>query len=156
MNKMKEIIGGRVKIMITGSAPLPVEIGDLLKCAFCCPILEVYGASEGTVFTMCTPDNYLSGNVGGPFPNCEVKIKDFAELNYLCTDKDEFGRNTPRGEICVRGPSIFKGYYNDPEKTKEALDEDGWYSTGDIGVVLPNGTFKIIDRKKNLLRLSKG
>jgi len=156
MNKMKDVVGGRMKIMITGAAPLSAEIGDFLKCAFCCPIIEVYGASEGTAFTLSTPENYLSGNVGGPLANSEIKVEDVPEMNYLSTDKDEYGRSTPRGEICVRGPSILKGYYKEVEKTKEALDKDGWYHTGDIGVFLSNGALKIVDRKKNIFKLSQG
>eukprot|EP00330_Aristerostoma_sp_ATCC50986_P009097 CAMPEP_0114586692 /NCGR_PEP_ID=MMETSP0125-20121206/9842_1 /TAXON_ID=485358 ORGANISM="Aristerostoma sp., Strain ATCC 50986" /NCGR_SAMPLE_ID=MMETSP0125 /ASSEMBLY_ACC=CAM_ASM_000245 /LENGTH=642 /DNA_ID=CAMNT_0001782237 /DNA_START=55 /DNA_END=1983 /DNA_ORIENTATION=- len=157
MKKMKEVVGGRVKIIVSGAAPLPAEVGDFLKCAFACPIVEGYGSTE-TTSGVCiqTPDCYLSGHVGGLLSCVELKLEDVAEMNYTAKDKNANGEPTPRGEICFRGPCIMKGYYKDAEKTKEALDKDNWLHTGDIGVILPNGAVKIVDRKKNIFKLSQG
>ena len=64
--------------------------------------------------------------------------------------------NPPKGEVCNRGPSVFKGYYLDHQNTKETIDQDGWNHSGDIGIILPNGSLKIVDRKKNIYKLSQG
>lgn len=97
-----------------------------------------------------------SGHVGGILPSLEMKLVDVAEMNYFSTDKDEFGNPYPRGEICTRGASIFEAYYKNIEKTRETIDVEGWMHSGDIGVLLPNGAFKVIDRKKNIFKLSQG
>lgn len=83
-----------------------------------------------------------------------MKLIDVPEMNYFSTDKNEKGESVPRGEICSRGNSIFAGYYKDEEKTKEAVDHEGWLHSGDIGCLLPNGALKIIDRRKNIFKLS--
>ncbi|XP_023224288.1 long-chain-fatty-acid--CoA ligase 1-like [Centruroides sculpturatus] len=90
----------------------------------------------------------ILGSVGPPLPNCHIKLIDVPEMGYLAQND--------AGEICIRGPGVFKGYFKNPTATKEALDENGWLHTGDIGRWLPNGSLAIIDRKKHLLKLSQG
>jgi long-chain acyl-CoA synthetase len=143
--------------MITGSAPISKEVLDFLKIAFCCQILEGYGQTEcGAPAAITWVKDPTSGHVGGPYPTLEIKLVDVPDMNYTSEDKDEQGNPMPRGEICYRGNNTFKGYFRQPEQTAEALDKGGWVHTGDIGMFLPSGALKIIDRKKNIFKLSQG
>ncbi|KAJ6669055.1 hypothetical protein lerEdw1_007864 [Lerista edwardsae] len=112
-------------------------------------IFEAYGQTEctgGCTFSM--PADWTTGHVGPPLPCNVVKLEDVAEMNYFAANNE--------GEVCIKGPNVFKGYLKDPEKTAEAIDKDGWLHTGDVGRWLPNGTLKIIDRKKNIFKLAQG
>lgn len=150
-NKVKQALGGNVRVMVTGSAPIGKDVMQFLRVALCCDIREGYGATETcAASTIHYPNEYKAGHIGGPFTCNEIKLVDVPEMNYLSTDP------YPRGEICIRGPNVFLGYYKDEEKTKEALDEDKWYHTGDIGLVNERGAIVIIDRKKNIFKLAQG
>ena len=116
---MRELFGGRVRFMITGSAPINREVIDFMKIAVGCPIYEGYGQTEssGCSFITLKQDPY-SGHVGGPVSNTEFKLIDISDMNYTALDIDESTKKPcPRGEICIRGPGVFKGYYKDPENT---------------------------------------
>jgi len=157
-SKFREAMGGRMRWFVLGSAPTSKDTLDFMKVVLSVPIQEGYGQTEstGASFVMIKDDHRGSGCVGGPSLNTEFKLKDVPEMNYNSFDKDEKGNSMPRGEMCIRGPGVCPGYYKDEEKTKEAIDEDGWLLTGDICQLNPNGSIKIIDRKKNIFKLSFG
>eukprot|EP00347_Sterkiella_histriomuscorum_P021352 403334285 len=156
-NKFRAILGGRVRTMITGSAPISKEVLNFLKIAFCCPILEGYGQTEcGAPATLTWSNDPQSGHVGSPFSACDIKLVDVPDMHYTSLDVDEKGESHPRGEVCFNGPNNFIGYYANPSATSETIDGDGWVHSGDIGTILPGGKIKIIDRKKNIFKLSQG
>ncbi|CAD8062385.1 unnamed protein product [Paramecium primaurelia] len=153
---VRDLFGGRCRLMITGSAPIQQEVIDFLKIAACCPILEGYGQTESTALSFSTGAwDPNSAHLGGPAANTEFKLVDVPDMNYTSLDVVN-GIKTPRGEICLRGYGVFQGYYKDPEKTAEAIDAAGWLHTGDIGLITENGGVKIIDRKKNIFKLQQG
>nr|XP_046164341.1 long-chain-fatty-acid--CoA ligase 1-like [Oncorhynchus gorbuscha]XP_046164342.1 long-chain-fatty-acid--CoA ligase 1-like [Oncorhynchus gorbuscha] len=147
--KVQDSLGGRVRLMITGAAPVSPTVLTFLRTALGCQFYEGYGQTECTAgCTMSMPGDWTAGHVGAPLPCNYVKLADVTEMNYFAANGE--------GEVCVKGPNVFKGYLNDPEKTKEALDQDGWLHTGDIGKWLPNGILKIVDRKKHIFKLAQG
>ena len=114
--KFREILGGRVRVMITGSAPISKEVLSFLKIAFCCQIHEGYGQTEcAAPATITWTNDKHVGHVGAPFPSVDVKLVDVPDMNYTSDDKDEHGNPMPRGEVCYKGYNCFKGYYKQPE-----------------------------------------
>ena len=155
--KMKEALGGRVKLMISGSAPIEPEVQSFLRIALGVNLVEGYGQTETCAASFISRvDIPCFGHTGGPLSCIELKVVDVPEMSYTSRDTDAYGALTPRGEVLLRGPSAFKGYYKDEEKTQEALDKDGWVHTGDIGRINPDGSLSIIDRKKNIFKLAQG
>ncbi|KAI3803993.1 hypothetical protein L1987_32160 [Smallanthus sonchifolius] len=151
-DKIKAKLGGRVRFMVSGASPLSADVMDFLRVCFGCPVMEGYGMTESScVITSMSENDITLGHVGSPNPACEVKLVDVPEMNYTSDDQPH-----PRGEICVRGPIVFQGYYKDEVQTREVIDEDGWLHTGDIGMWLSGGRLKIIDRKKNIFKLAQG
>ena len=138
-SKLRERLGlTRVKTVATGGAALRADLAQSFT-AFGIPIVQGYGLTETSpIITMNTPTENRSGTAGQPIVGVEVMI----------AEED--------GEILTRGPNIMMGYYKAPEKTTEAIDEDGWFHTGDIGMFTSDGFLKITDRKKALFKLSTG
>ncbi|XP_077887162.1 long-chain-fatty-acid--CoA ligase 1 isoform X3 [Ictidomys tridecemlineatus] len=148
-HKIQSSLGGKVRLMVTGAAPVSATVLTFLRAALGCQFYEGYGQTECTAgCSLSVPGDWTAGHVGAPMPCNFIKLVDVEEMNYLAAKGE--------GEVCVKGPNVFKGYLKDPAKTAEALDKDGWLHTGDIGKWLPNGTLKIIDRKKHIFKLAQG
>jgi len=148
----RQALGGRVRFIATGSAPISPELLELFRLCFSCCIVEGYGMTEVLVVSG-TPhiDTSKRSHVGAPWDAVEIKLVDVPDMNYLSTDQPY-----PRGEICFRGPLVMREYFRDPVRTAEALDADGWLHSGDIGCWLEDGHLRILDRKKNIFKLSNG
>lgn len=156
-NKIKATVGGRVRLMISGSAPISGEVLRFLRICFCCPILEGYGQTESCAASFLTRiEDVEVGRIGGPVPSVEFKIVDVPSMNYFTSGTDELGTFFPRGELCLKGTPVVKSYYKLPEATENLIDSDGWLHTGDIVMLLPGGAVKVIDRLKYIFKLSQG
>mmetsp|Transcript_26715 Transcript_26715/g.35715 ORF Transcript_26715/g.35715 Transcript_26715/m.35715 type:complete len:679 (-) Transcript_26715:105-2141(-) len=159
-NKIKKALGmDCIRALVCGSAPLSDGVMTFFRCLLGVPIMEGYGQTEGTAAaTIGDKDDFASiGHVGGPTAAVEIVLMDVPEMGYLHTDTSHQGQPCRgRGEICVRGPNVFKGYYKDEEKTRETIDEEGWLHSGDVGLWTLNGQLRIIDRKKNIFKLANG
>jgi long-chain acyl-CoA synthetase len=136
-SKVRKDSGGRVHTYISGGAPLGVELAEWFASVGI-RIHEGYGLTETSpVIAVNTPEEHKLGTVGKPVPNVQVKIAE-------------------DGEILVKGPSVFQSYWNLPEDTRNAFDEEGWFKTGDIGNLDAEGYLTITDRKKDLIKTSGG
>ncbi|KAF9131551.1 Long chain acyl-CoA synthetase 7 peroxisomal [Mortierella sp. 14UC] len=145
-------LGGKVKHIVSGSAPISPDVMDFLRICFSADVYEGYGQTEQAAgLTMSYRGDLTTGQVGPPQLCVEVKLKDLPAMNYTSQDKP-----FPRGEIMLRGNSVFQGYYKSPKQTAETLDAEGWSSTGDVGQWDAQGRLVVIDRVKNIFKLAQG
>ncbi|KND94500.1 Long chain acyl-CoA synthetase 7, peroxisomal [Tolypocladium ophioglossoides CBS 100239] len=151
--KVRAAVGlNKAHSMISGSAQLDPDVQEFLRAAFASNFAQGYGLTETyAVGTVQMNGDFSLGNIGPPMGCVEVCLESVPEFDYCVDDKPN-----PRGEMLIRGPSVFREYYKNDEETKKTVEPDGWFHTGDIAEVDKEGRFKIIDRKKNVLKLSQG
>lgn len=146
--KVKQATGGRLRLCLNGGLPLLHEtqafISNLLL-----PMLIGYGLTETCANTcVVLPQHFEQGVAGAVVGSVTVKLVDVADAGYFAKDN--------RGEVCIRGAPVMLEYYENEKETKEAIDEEGWFHTGDIGEWTASGNLKLIDRKKNLVKTLNG
>ncbi|KAH7647738.1 acyl-synthetase [Cryptosporidium bovis] len=149
-NKIKDIMGGRLRVILCGAAPLDKTILTRIRCFTCAYCLEGYGMTELLPTLMPEITDTAVQTLGGPSPSFEFKLVSIPEMGY------DVKHETPTGELLLRGPPTFIGYFGNPEETNAVTCEEGWVRTGDVCQLLPNGGLRIIDRRKNIFKLSQG
>ncbi|WVO19611.1 uncharacterized protein IAS62_000900 [Cryptococcus decagattii] len=151
--KIRALLGGRLVFIASGAAPLRKDVHEMLKVVFSCEVVQGFGMTE----TVGTCSVGIPWDVGGPGtcgrlqPCNDVKLVDVLDMGYTAKDLPN-----PRGEVCLKGLNISPGYLHNHKATKESIDEDGWFHTGDIGEIDSAGRLKIVDRLKNVVKLSQG
>jgi long-chain acyl-CoA synthetase len=142
----------RCHTIISGSAPLDPGLQQFLRVCFANNVAQGYGLTECYAMALCQLRGDMStGNCGGVCPTGEICLRDVPDMEYLSSDKPY-----PRGELLIRGNTVFREYHKNPEETAKSLDADGWFATGDVCSVDELGRFAVIDRVKNLLKLAQG
>lgn len=142
----------RTKTMVTGSAPIDPSLQDFLRVVCANDFVQGYGLTETYAASVAQlSGDHSSGNCGAATPSTEFCLESVPDMEYLVTDTPR-----PRGEILLRGPTRFREYFRNPEETAKTIDEDGWFHTGDIGEIDELGRLRIIDRRKNVLKLAQG
>jgi long-chain acyl-CoA synthetase len=163
--KFKKAVGGELRWALSGGGPLNGEVQEFIRVAFNVPLIQGYGLTETCAgLTIQAEDDDRPGVAGVPIPSCEVKLLstpdvcDKGGLPYMTTDRHDVNGNPVwgRGEVLVKGGNVTSGYYMMVDKTKEVFSDDGWFASGDIGQFLEDGSIRIVDRKKNLVKLKSG
>jgi len=137
---LKQKVGGKLERLVTGGAPLSAKIGWMMELLGFV-VVEGYGLTESTAVACVNPPYPVGaakiGTVGPPLPGTKLKL-------------------SPEGEVLIRGPSIMKGYYRNPQASADALDPEGWLRSGDIGEIDRDGFLRITDRKKDIIITAGG
>ncbi|GMH34395.1 hypothetical protein BSKO_02229 [Bryopsis sp. KO-2023] len=151
-SKIKQKLGGHVKVVVSGGAPIARHTEEFLRVCFCCEVAQGYGLTETCAGSFLSIPGVMEhiGTCGIPTPVTELRLESVPDMNYDALAKE------PKGEILVKADSNFSGYYKNEEGTNEVLEKDGWFHTGDIGTIVGDGILQIIDRKKNIFKLSQG
>lgn len=148
--KVAKLMGGKVRLLISGGAPLSADTHEQIRLCLCVDMCQGYGLTETTAGAAVMEKYDMSyGRVGAPFSMCDLRLVNWEEGNYCVTNKPY-----PQGEILLGGENVSKGYYKLPGKTdEEFFDEHGrrWFRTGDVGEVHPDGGLKIIGELSNVL-----
>ena len=166
----RSMLGGRIKLCITGGGPISSDVQNFIRVAFNTNLIQGYGLTETSgVGTVQAHDCCQDGVVGPPTTANEIRLASCVDESGSALVLDRHGKpylssdthhlRAPcqgRGEVLIRGPCNSPGYYIDAGKTAECFQEDGWFRTGDVGVWQPDGTLKIVDRLKNLVKLKGG
>ena len=149
LQKIRDAFGGRISLIATGAAPVLPETLNFFRAVFGANVYEGFGQTESTAgCTFTQPGDYTGGHVGPPLPSNYIKLVDSKDTGHFVSEG--------KGEVCVKGKSVFMGYYKDEVNTRAALDDEGWLHTGDIGEWNELGCLKIIDRKKYIFKTSQG
>jgi len=155
VNKTRELFGGNLTTIVSGGAALSPDTQAFIQACLGIDVLIVYGATEAGGATVTHVGDTALGTTGIPYSRIMMKLINWDEGGYRTTDRPH-----PRGEVVIGGPSISSGYFMKEDKTKESFSTDcngiKWWSSGDIGELLPDGSLKIVDRKKDLVKLSSG
>ena len=136
-----------LRVANAGGMAVQQSVAERWFAATGCPIIEGYGLSETSPVATCNPSDAttFSGTVGLPLPSTDVAIRDDAGVDVPLGE---------RGEICIRGPQVMTGYWNRPDETARVMSADGYFKTGDIGIMNAAGYVKIVDRKKDMILVS--
>lgn len=153
--KVREQFGGRLEKLILGGAPLSATLQSLIKAALEVTLVQGYGMTETVGAALCMDDDDLTyGRCGRPLRGILARLDDWAEGGYQVTDKPR-----PRGELIIGSRCNSHSYLNLPEMNADHYQSESditWFKTGDIAEVYEDGTFAIIDRKKDLVKLANG
>jgi len=162
--KPYQMLGGRLKLCVSGGGPLSPDIQNFVRVAFNVNLVQGYGLTETCAAGTVQPYWSVEDSVTGPpVKSVELRLNSCTEVldrdgqPYLNSDREHLGKPCAgRGEVWIRGPPVSSGYYMMEEKTREEFDADGWFHTGDIAIWTSSGMLKIVDRLKNLVKLKGG
>ena len=156
--RIRAMFGGKVKCLLSASAPMQKELADDFKIFLGVPIVEALGMTELSGATFCTNTQDLNNiTTGGVTGGARAILRSVPDLGYTVDDIVD-GINCPAGEICVKGPTVFQGYYKNDEENERSFDKDGYFHTGDVGRLYPNlgNGLRVVDRVKEIFKLSQG